>query len=98
MHVKHRAELEEIRFKHQEKLERNRRQYLEDLEEIRTSLKEKDDRISELTGGNSIPLYRLLVENYHEIRNKNCDLTLEFSGGKTLDVHKTILMGNKILD
>jgi hypothetical protein len=65
------------------------------------------EKLQKETGGQNSRLFdnsytdnycRLLVENYQKIRNRNCDLTLELSGGKTLDVHKTILMGSKILD
>jgi hypothetical protein len=38
----------------------------------------------------------LLLEGYKKIRDQNCDLTLELAGGKTLEVHKTILIGNKV--
>jgi hypothetical protein len=33
------------------------------------------------------------MENYKKIRDQNCDLTLELAGGKTLSVHKAILIG-----
>jgi hypothetical protein len=39
----------------------------------------------------------LLLENYKKIRDQNFDLTLELAGGKTLEVHKAILIGNLII-
>ncbi len=39
----------------------------------------------------------LLLENYKKIRDQNCDLSLELAGGKTLGVHKAILMGKLLI-
>jgi hypothetical protein len=88
--------LVQIRGKHHEELEKIRLGYQADLEKLQ---KETGGQNSKLFENSSTDKYcRLLVENYQKIRNKNCDLTLELSGGKTLDVHKTILMGNNLLD
>jgi hypothetical protein len=37
------------------------------------------------------------MESYKKIRDQHCDLTLELAGGKTLGVHKAILMGKSLL-
>jgi hypothetical protein len=39
----------------------------------------------------------LLLESYKKFCDQNCDLTLELAGGKTLEVHKTILMGKSLI-
>jgi hypothetical protein len=42
---------------------------------------------------NELKTCSLLVEIYKKIRDQNCDLTMELAGGKTLKVHKAVLMG-----
>ncbi len=62
-------------------------------EEIEKHRKENDDLKDGRLCPNSQDTCSLLLENYKKIRDQNCDLTLELAGGKTLSVHKTILMG-----
>jgi hypothetical protein len=79
--------------KYQEQLVKvmvDHREHKEELEKLR---KENDDLKSELWSSNSTDTCSLLLENYKKIRAQSCDLTLELAGGKTLSVHKTILMG-----
>jgi hypothetical protein len=84
--------LDELRVQNQEQMEKNLIAQKEEIEKLR---KENDKRISEiLRAQNSTGTYSYLVENYKTIRDQNCDLNLELADGKTLGVHKTILMGN----
>ncbi len=65
----------------------------EELEKLR---REYDEKKSGQLSSGSQDTCSLLVENYKKIRDQNCDLTLELSEGKTLEVHKAILMGKLI--
>jgi hypothetical protein len=67
-------------MKHQEQLDEIKDGQGEELEMLR---KENDE----------LKTCSLLVENYKKIRDQNCDLTMELAGGKTLEVHKAVLMG-----
>jgi hypothetical protein len=75
-----------MRKQHQEKVVKHQ----EELEKLR---KENDGLKRELLTSNPKDTCTLLVHNYEKIRGQNCDLTLELVGGKTLGVHKAILMG-----
>ncbi len=77
-------------MQHQEQMEKVLISHKEELEKLR---RENDGR----TSLNSTETCSLLVENYKKIRDQNCDLILELSEGKTLSVHKAILMG-KLID
>jgi hypothetical protein len=66
-------------------------------EEFKKLRKENGNLKRELLSSNSQDTYSLLMENYKKIQNKNCDLTLELAGGKTLGVHKAILMGKLLI-
>jgi hypothetical protein len=82
---------DEIQMKHEEQIERTQDGLKEELERLR---KENDGLKRELLTSNSLKIFSVLTENYKKIRDQNCDLTLELAGGKTLGVHKAILMGN----
>jgi hypothetical protein len=77
---KHKEETDNILIAHKEEIEKLRKENSEQKNEMQRA------QIS--TGTCS-----LLTENYKKIREQNCDLTLELADGKTLEVHKTILMG-----
>jgi hypothetical protein len=69
----------------------------EEMEKNRMSHREELEKLK------ATETISLLTENYQKIRDQNCDVTLELAGGKTLGVHKAILIGNynhyvKLLD
>ncbi len=70
-------EMDAIHIEYEEKIEKIQDDQKEELEKLR-----KENEICSL-----------LLESYKKIRDQNCDLTLELAGGKTLEVHKTILIG-----
>jgi hypothetical protein len=69
-----------MQVKHEEQIEKIEDCHREELGKLR---KENDE----------LKICSVLTENYKKIRDQNCDLTLELAGGKTLSVHKAILMG-----
>jgi hypothetical protein len=74
--------MDSIHIEYEEKIEKIQDGQKEELEKLR---KENDE----------LKTCSLLLEGFKNIRDRNCDLTLELAGGKTLEVHKTILIGNK---
>jgi hypothetical protein len=67
-------------------------EYEEKIEKIQDGQKEELEKLrkeNETCG--------LLMEGYKKIRDQNCDLTLELASGKTLGVHRAILMGKLII-
>jgi hypothetical protein len=73
--------MDAMQIEYEEKIEKIQDDQKEELEKLR---KENDE----------LKTCSLLLESYKKIRDQNCDLTLELAGGKTLEVHKTILIGN----
>jgi hypothetical protein len=78
-----------MREQHQDELKKHQ----EEMGKLRS---ENDHLKLERLSTNSQDTCKLLLENFEKIRGQNCDLTLELAGGKTLGVHKTILMGKLI--
>ncbi len=76
-----------MQMKYEDQIEKIQNDHKEELEKLRK-------KIETLKTNNSTETCSLLMENYKKIHDQNCDLTLELAGGKTLGVHKTILMGN----
>jgi hypothetical protein len=54
-----------------------------------------EDQIEKLRKENAT--CSLLLENFKKLYDQNCDLTLELFDGKTIEVHKAILMGKSLI-
>jgi hypothetical protein len=72
---------------------KHKKQTVKGLDNYREQVEVRKEN-NDLKSSNFKDTCSLLLKNYKKIRNQNCDLTLQLAGGKTLDVHKTILMGN----
>jgi hypothetical protein len=74
-------EMDAIHIEYEDQIEKIQDDQKEELEKLR-----KENEICSL-----------LLESYKKIRDQNCDLTLELAGGKTLEAHKTILIGKSLI-